>query len=179
VNAPEVRNLLRSLGVSHIQTTADAIQRVFSADHRRFQALGRKLHRALEASVPDNGEALWNELSAALSIHLHAEEMFMVPALGRARPRDARAILAEHRLIRERLTEMDARLARREICVDLMRDFVEELDAHARHEEKIFHTWAENWLDAEERALLIAYCGRASSDSSVASSSWTFTGLVR
>jgi hemerythrin superfamily protein len=158
---------------------SESIQAVFTEDHRKFTELGRAILRALESGTYDLAASLWAELETALSIHLHAEDQFMIPALGRARSREARAIAAEHRLIRERLAEISARFKQNQMHREVMRNFVDELDAHARHEEKIFYEWVDTWLDEKERALLFAYRVAASSDSSAASSSSTLTGLVK
>ena len=165
--------------MDHDLSSSESIQRTFTEDHRRFLDLGRTIAEAIENESADVAQAAWNELEEALSAHLHAEDQFMIPALGRVRPREARAIAAEHRLIRERLAEIGARFKQKQMHVDLIREFVDELDAHARHEEKIFYEWADAWLDDKERALLFAYRLGASNDSSAASSSSTLTGLVR
>jgi len=170
---------------SRREPVVETIQLVFTADHRRFNALGRALVVALEAKNLSHMKATWDELRTALLLHLGAEEEFMVPGLGRARPRDARAILAEHRLIRDRVGEIDAIVDERARVIDLamaeriLKTFVAELDAHARHEERLFCSWIEGWLDDKERELLFAYRDAASNASSAASSSSTFTGLVR
>jgi hypothetical protein len=158
---------------------SESIQTILTEDHRRFIDLGRAILRAVESGTPDLAKSLWEGLDAALTVHLHAEDQFMMPALGRVRPREARAIAAEHLLIRERLADIRARFERNQTQSELVRAFVDELAAHARHEEKIFYTWADAWLDDNERALLVAYRVGASNDSSAASSSSTLTGLVR
>jgi hemerythrin len=171
--------------MSDPDAVVETIQLVFTADHQQFNVLGRALVVALEAKNLSHKQAIWNELRTALLLHLSAEEEFMVPALGRARPRDARAILAEHRLIRERVREIDAIVGEFARMIDLavaeriVATFVAELDAHARHEERLFSSWVEGWLDDKERVLLFAYRDGASNASSAASSSSTFTGLVR
>ena len=179
----EVRNLLSQSSaptpMHDDPAESESIQRTFTEDHRRFIDLGRAIVRALESRTIDVAESLWAELEKALSIHLHAEDQFMIPALGRVRSREARALAAEHRLLRERLAEIGARFKQNQMQVGLVRAFVHELDAHARHEEKIFYEWADAWLDDKERALLFAYRAAARTDSSAASSSSTRTGLVR
>ncbi|MEO8875450.1 MAG: hemerythrin domain-containing protein [Polyangiaceae bacterium] len=153
--------------------TRDSIGEIFAADHRGFLLLGREVEVAFAAGALESAKVVWKTLSTSLAMHLYAEEQFMVPALGRAHPRVAHAVLAEHRLIRDRVVEIEASVVRGESPSVLVMSFVFELDAHARHEEKIFCAWRDAWLDEDERALLAAYRDSARSASSAASSSST------
>lgn len=156
-----------------------SIGEIFVAEHRCFSDLGRKIQSAFENGPFEDGKTLWKTLSTELAVHLRAEEQFMIPALGRAHPRQAHAILAEHRLIRDRVVEIEGSIERGEAHSELVVSFMFELDAHARHEEKILYAWVDAWLDEKERALLAAYRVSERSAASAASSSSTLTGLVR
>jgi len=155
-----------------------SILELFMADHRRLAELGRKLHRALLTGGDDN-KSLWKQLRDGLVVHIGIEEQFMIPALSRVQPRQAQAILAEHGLIRDRIADIEARTQRDEKPANVVDAFVFELEAHARHEERTLYAWADVGLDDRERELLLTRYEAARSASSAASSSSTFTGLVR
>jgi len=165
----------------------------FLADHRRLEDLFERLLAAFKASDRELVEGLWSEFDAGLSAHMEAEESHLFPLLLASQPRDVRTLAAEHKHIRARLIELG-------IAVDLhlsrlkeMQGFVEELRAHARHEDSILYRWADDHLGTAERTSLFgaltkcpgktprrksAYAD-ASSSSSAATSSSTFTGFVK
>lgn len=149
----------------------------FLADHGELEALFTRLLAAFETEDPDAIASRWSEFDARLSKHLEVEERFMIPRLSSSRPRDARAILEEHRHIRSRLVEFGFKVDLRVVRPETARGFVEELRAHARHEDDVLYRWAD-----EEGAAPGSEPDQVTEGSKVSSaetSSSTFTGLVR
>ena len=131
-----------------------AVRDRFLADHREFEALFAGLLDAFEANDRARVAELWTAFEDRITRHMEAEERFMIPQLFSSRPRDARTILEEHRHIRTRLAELG-------FCVDLhtarletARGFIDELRAHARHEDDVLYRWADEQLAAGEQKTL-------------------------
>lgn len=79
----------------------------------------------------------------------------MIPALLQVNEREARAISAEHRHIRARLTELGAGVDLHIVRLKTVRAFIDELRAHANHEDKMLYQWADEHLGESDRAILL------------------------
>jgi len=97
---------------------------------------------------------LWTAFEDRITRHLEAEERFMIPQLFSSHPRDARAILEEHRHIRTRLTELGCRVDLHTARFETARGFIDDLRAHARHEDDVLYRWADEHLAAGEQKTL-------------------------
>jgi hemerythrin-like domain-containing protein len=128
----------------------------FLDDHAELEDLFRALLDAFAANDREGVARLWSRFDERLSRHLEAEERFMIPQLFASRPRDARAILEEHRHIRARLVELGCSVDLHTIRLETARGFVDELRAHARHEEDALYRWAEQHLPVAEQTLVAA-----------------------
>ena len=128
----------------------------FLADHQRLDELFARLLGAFEADDRELVASSWTELEAGLLAHLEAEEKFLVPALARTSERDARAILHEHRHIRGRLADLGAGVDLHIVRLDAARAFIDELRAHAAHEEALMYRWGDQYLVASERQSLFS-----------------------
>jgi hypothetical protein len=137
-----------------ISTTFSTIRDRFLEDHSELEDLFAGLLDAFEANDREGIAQLWNEFDNRLARHLETEERFMIPPLFAFRPRDARAILEEHRHIRSRLVELGCGVDLHTVRVETARGFIEELRAHARHEEDVLYRWADEHLPAIEQAHL-------------------------
>jgi hemerythrin-like domain-containing protein len=84
--------------------------------------------------------------------HLDVEEATMIPLLSRSHPKDARAILEEHKHLRKRLRELVGAAESGALACEMLERILDELRAHAAHEERLFYSWAEARLSDEERA---------------------------
>ena len=132
------------------------IRERFLADHGELEALFTWLLAAFEADDRDAIASRWSEFDDRLSKHLEAEERFMIPPLFSSRPRDARALLEEHRHIRSRLVEFGFKVDLHIVRLETARGFVEELRAHARHEDDVLYRRADEHLTAHEHGALFA-----------------------
>ncbi|CAN5125923.1 hypothetical protein BH09MYX1_BH09MYX1_56190 [soil metagenome] len=135
--------------------TSATVRETLLADHARLEALIVDLLAAFDADDRERVGALWNDLDRGLGTHLEAEETFLIPALMRTRRRDATAILAEHKHIRGRMLELGTGVDLHIVRADTAHAFVQELRAHARHEEKLYE-WADATLGAPEHASLVS-----------------------
>ncbi|MGH7282215.1 MAG: hemerythrin domain-containing protein, partial [Polyangiaceae bacterium] len=124
--------------MSNPSNVTESIEELLSAEHRSFDELGRRLIAAI-AHDEEASRAIWHELRAVLAVHVEGEDRFLIPALARRQAQEARALLAEHRLIRERVKEIDAALATGLPDLQAVQGFIDELNAHARHEKKVLY----------------------------------------
>jgi hypothetical protein len=128
----------------------------FLADHEALEALFAHVLEAAGANDVAAIADLGNEFAERLTNHLEAEERFLVPQLFAANPREARTILEEHRHIRSRLVEVGFGAPLRIDHLETARGFLDELRAHARHEDEMLYRWADGHLTQVEQTTLIA-----------------------
>ncbi|HVU01130.1 MAG TPA: hemerythrin domain-containing protein [Polyangiaceae bacterium] len=126
----------------------------FGQDHQEIEELLRQLLLAFEADDRARVGALWSVFDAQLLAHLDAEEKHLVPRLLRANERAARSILEEHRHIRSRLTELGTQVDLHLIRLPAARAFIDELRAHARHEDQVLYEWADAEVSEAEKHSL-------------------------
>ena len=137
------------------------IQSHFLDDHRRVEALLDGLLAAWIANDHPNASRVWKGLEIALAAHLGAEETFLFPALLVARERDTRVLVQEHRHIRARLTDLGRGLALGTMRPSTLRDFVDEMRAHAKTEDRLLYQWADGHLDDAGRTAAIDALAKA------------------
>lgn len=126
------------------------------ADHEHLEKLLQQVISAFEADDREQVAAIWTGFHGELLKHLEAEERFLIPQLLRANQRAARAVLEEHRLIRSRLLELGASVDHHAIRLDTTRAFIDELRAHAKHEERVLYSWADQHVSEEDSRSLLA-----------------------
>jgi hemerythrin-like domain-containing protein len=136
--------------------TSTPIRDRLLADHQRLEEIFTRLLAAFEADDREQVAISWTEFDAGLLAHLEAEEKFLIPALFRASERDARAILEEHRHIRARLVVLGAGVDLHIVRLDEASAFIDELRAHAHHEDALMYPWADQRLDVSERQSLFS-----------------------
>jgi hemerythrin-like domain-containing protein len=135
--------------------TLSTIRERFLDDHAELEDLFTGLLDAFEANDREGVAQLWNEFESRLAKHLDTEDRFMIPPLFASRPRDARAIVEEHRHIRSRLVELGCGIDLHTVRLDAARGFIDELRAHAHHEEDVLYRWADEHLPAAEQTDLV------------------------
>ena len=145
--------------VMPMQTAAHpsaGLRDLFSADHEELEDLFGALLDAFEANDRQGVALLWTEFDVRLTQHLAAEERFVLPQLFVSCPRDARTIMEEHRHIRSRLSELRFGVDLHTVRLETARGFVDELRAHARHEDGVLYRWAEEHLAAIDRTAVLS-----------------------
>lgn len=125
------------------------------ADHRRLEDRFERLLAAFEANDREDLQALWSEFDGALLRHMSLEEQHLLPLLRRVNPIAVRAIEAEHAHLRARLTELGAGLDLHILRLETARAFIDELRAHAKHEDEVLYGWADEHVDDSTRALVL------------------------
>jgi hemerythrin len=138
-----------------------AVRERFVADHGEIESLFASLRAAFQAKDRDEVARLWTELDDRVARHLEAEERLLVPRLFAAHPREAAAIFAEHRHIRARLRDLGCRVDARTMELETASSFVEELRAHARHEDGLLYRWADDHLNSSEQTAVLIVLTRA------------------
>jgi hemerythrin-like domain-containing protein len=138
-----------------MQAPPASVSDAFLADHEMLNALLGKLLAALEADDHEAAARMWTECESALSAHLQVEETYLIPALARVCTRDARVLVQEHRHIRTRLAELGNGIDRHVARSDTVRDFIDELRAHAQSEDRLLYKWADDWLEESQRVLAL------------------------
>lgn len=133
----------------------ETVRSTLRADHARIDRVTRELLEAFDADDREGVERLWTQLDSVLMAHLAAEERFMIPALSRAHPEEARRILDEHRSIRASLARLGMALDLHLVRADVARAFIDELRAHARAEDTVY-AWADRSLAPPEKRGLLA-----------------------
>ena len=128
----------------------------FLADHQRLEARLEHLLTALAANDHPKASEVWQGLESGLVIHIEAEEARLIPALLVARERDTRVLVQEHRHIRARLSDLGSGFASGSLRQkNSLRDFIDEMRAHARTEDRLLYQWADLHLDDIGRTLAI------------------------
>jgi hemerythrin-like domain-containing protein len=138
-----------------METTPADVSHRFLLDHKRLEVLLVQLLAAFTANDHEAESRLWQECSSGLRSHLEAEETHLIPALRRLSERDARVVVQEHQHIRTRLAEIGAGIDSRSVRTETVRDFIDELRAHAQSEDRLLYRWADSHLDEQELASAV------------------------
>ncbi len=151
-----VRNLQRllTLPIEYVKGTPAVVSHrlLFPSDHQRVEVLFGRLLAASTANDHEVKSRVWSECSSALIAHLEAEETHLIPSLRRVSERDARVLVQEHQHLRTRLVEIGVAIDARSLRFETVRDFIDELHAHAQSEDRLLHRWVDLPLDEQQLA---------------------------
>jgi hemerythrin-like domain-containing protein len=143
-----------------MRATSTAIHDRFLADHRTIEGLLESLLAAFEANDREDVQRLWTRFEESLLVHLEAEEKYLIPELRRSREHDAQELLAEHNHIRARLSALGTGIDLHIVRFEAARAFIDDLRAHAHHED-VLYAWADSHLEEQERTSLLGALTRA------------------
>ena len=150
------------------------VRTIMMADHQELERLIDAVIQAFERGERETVAAIWTRFERQFLAHFAAEERFLIPPLLASNPRAAAAILAEHRHLRARFVELGTGVDLHIVNLRMVRAFVDELRAHAAHEDRMLYRWAdEEAADSVRLPLIQAVGGAPSTDSSAISSSST------
>lgn len=107
-----------------------------------IEALYGEILVAIETAAIDRLRELWTAFERGLTRHFEDEEGTVLADLLASRPREARLILEEHRYLRGRLEQLGQRVPN--LSCETARTFLDELRAHAHHEERVLRRWTES-----------------------------------
>jgi hypothetical protein len=96
----------------------------------------------------------WSAFEQELLAHLDLEEAEVLPAFARHDGAAALAVLDEHAAIRAQLLEMGMNLDLHLVSAERVEKLVEQLRAHARHEEQALYAWTRHNLHGDGRKML-------------------------
>lgn len=99
---------------------------------------------------------LWTQLESELERHMLAEEKFLIVRLRESNPEDAETILTDHRAIRARLAEFGVGIDLHIIRMTMASKFIDELQKHARLEDKLLYQWGDAHLGERDQASLLS-----------------------
>ena len=105
-------------------------------EHASVEALFVRLVATILGADTDRIRAAWEADERSLVVRLERVERMELADLLAARPREARALMADHAHLRRQLVQLRSTLPR--LVADAMRNFVHELHAHGQHEKKVF-----------------------------------------
>jgi hemerythrin-like domain-containing protein len=132
-----------------------SIRQHFLDDHRRLEGLMDRVLQACAGGDRQRLAILWDEFDAGLVAHLQAEETLMIPALRQFSERDARALVEEHKHIRERLAELDAAVDLQIVQLSTVKAFIDALQAHAAHEDALLYARSDEVFSTDMHASVI------------------------
>jgi hypothetical protein len=127
-------------------TNAHEARALLERDHARLEQLLKRASCSVRDDDCRDAEDRWDELECALLAHLDAEEMFVIPELARANPKEAHALLDEHQRIRRELGAIGIAFELHTIRADAVDAFCARLREHAAHEEVLMYPLVESEL---------------------------------
>lgn len=138
-----------------------AIRDHLLADRSRQESALEQFLSAFEENGREDVARSWTEVASVVLAQLEGEETNVLPALLSVSQRDARVMMGEHNHLRARMAELGTAIDLRAVRLESARDFVEELRAHGRSENRLLLRWAEEHLDEEQWASLFETLGPA------------------
>jgi hemerythrin-like domain-containing protein len=118
--------------------------------HRGIEAAFEAI--ATRAKNNDASPALrraWDTFERELLKHMEIEEQDLLPLFGRLQGEEARALRAEHDVIRERLFELGLALDLHQLRSPAIEEFAARLRTHALREDLVLYPWAERQLSQD------------------------------
>jgi len=141
-----------------LPTTDLELRERLTWDHHRLE----QLFVELQASFDEDDDLrarrrLWSELDRGLTVHMDAEEKYVLSAFARTDPVEAAALLAEHSDIRRRLTELGIGVDLHTVSAQRCAEFLDTLRRHAAREDALLYRWAQANLPAGEQERMIEH----------------------
>jgi hypothetical protein len=129
---------------------------VLGSHHREIEAACLEIMSAVSAGDPLDPGPRWAKVERELLEHMAAEERMVFAAYQRADPASAQDLRDEHAALRSRALELRGAIRLRTVRGEQLQQLVDELRAHARHEDASLYRWAQGNLAASYRHTLLA-----------------------
>jgi len=129
-------------------------QEILRCDHARLDALFEELLDEFADGHQGEIRSTWTGFDRSLLLHFDTEERFILPRFERVNPEETAALRAEHAGIRKLLAELGVGVDLHLVRLELAREFIDLLRAHARREEALLYGWAARELEATARAAI-------------------------
>ncbi|HEU4726392.1 MAG TPA: hemerythrin domain-containing protein [Kofleriaceae bacterium] len=133
-----------------------SVEDVLGAHHREIEAECFEIMSAGFADEPRDLTLRWAKVERELLEHMAAEEQLAFPDYQREDPENAQDLRDEHAVLREHALEIGIAIQLHTIRCEQLQQFVDELRAHAAHEERSLYRWAQAHLDPDRRHALIS-----------------------
>ncbi|HET7503496.1 MAG TPA: hemerythrin domain-containing protein [Kofleriaceae bacterium] len=133
-----------------------SVEDVLGAHHREIEAECFEIMSAGFADEPRDLTMRWAKVERELLEHMAAEERLIFPAYQHADPENAQDLRDEHAVLREHALEIGIAIQLHTIRCEQLQQFVDELRAHAVHEEASVYRWAQTHLDRSRRHTLLS-----------------------
>jgi iron-sulfur cluster repair protein YtfE (RIC family) len=131
------------------------IREGFASEHCRLEHTVERVIQVLAGGDREAIAQLWNTFDSELTKHLETEEEHLFPLLMRRSERDAKALLEEHKLIRLRLAQLDTAVDLHTVRLGAVREFIDELQAHAAHEDALLYQLSDEFLSEPTRVSIL------------------------
>lgn len=132
------------------------VDAVLGAHHREIEAECLEIMSAGFADDAPDLTRRWGKVERELLQHMAAEERMVFPAYHQANRENAQDLRREHAALRAHALEIGIAIQLHTIRCEQLQQFVDQLRAHARHEEASLYRWAQGNLDASHRHTLLA-----------------------
>lgn len=133
----------------------DDLRSLLCREHAFFEALLHDARGVLEAGDTAAAVAYLREVERGLLGHLRVEERHFFPAMAEHHEHEVRTLREAHTRLRARLREvMGAPSDEPAVQLARIQALVEDLRAHAEHEEGIVYAWADASLSEHVHARL-------------------------
>lgn len=134
----------------------DLLREGMRADHDRANALFDRVIECVESDDRERIAAVWTELETMLVRHLDVEDDLLIPRVAVVSMRDARTLLEEHKHFRKKLAELSTSVDLHTLRLEPVRDFVDQLRAHARREDATLYAFGDEHLSDPDREAVLA-----------------------
>jgi hypothetical protein len=115
--------------------------------HARLHQDLERLMAAVKADDRDDIHEYWVLVESELLAHMEAEERFVFPTFARIELGEARALLAEHSVLRDQLLELGVSVELHYVRVEMCEKLLAALRAHIQRETTLLYRWAATRLD--------------------------------
>ncbi len=134
----------------------DLLREGMRADHDRANALFDRVIECVESDDRERIASVWTELETMLIRHLDVEDDLLIPRVAVVSMRDARTLLEEHKHFRKKLAELSTAVDLHTLRLEPVRDFVDQLRAHARREDATLYAFGDEHLSDTDREAVLA-----------------------
>jgi hemerythrin superfamily protein len=142
--------------VSSSTLACHPVDDVLGAHHREIEAGCLEVMTGGPAGDPEQLALRWAKVEREILEHMTAEERMVFPAYQHAAAETARALRAEHAVLREHALAIAIAIKLHTVRSEQLQQFAHALREHARHEEESLYRWAQGNLDASHRHTLLA-----------------------
>lgn len=136
------------------ETTANGPSLLLAEHHRELRKIGNELMACAEEQDTRALIEQYRTFEQHVLEHMRAEEQLILPEFERENPTEAAEIRAGHERLRRQLDATACQIELHEVRLETLRALGEELEQHARREDKIMYPWAQVHLPRDRQHVL-------------------------